>query len=117
MINLPTEEAVVFDCLSILNIKLNKVPSEQNISNFQQIAENIRFQIGNSLYTKIINSLEYYNLFQINKQIFELIDEFRKGKTTNYKQADDLNLLRFQYKQQLQKMFFNSELKETKIVY
>jgi hypothetical protein len=120
MINIPVDEAVAFDMLSILEVKRNKCDHSKlpRISfEFSLFRDSLITQLGEGRYQKIVNSKEYDNLFGENHKLFEVIDMLRTGAySITAKYIDDANLRRYQCKQALQKKFFGTEMNEVKFL-
>ncbi len=119
-----------FDELAIFEVKivLCKGPKQQqNRENFNKLAAEIKDCVGKDKFDEIINSNEYFNLYDFNIQIFNLVDKLnnynKNGNLENWEIKDtgleinDLNYNRYLAKINLQKKFFNTEIKETKIGY
>jgi hypothetical protein len=60
-------------------------------------------------------SPEYVNLFNINRSLFQAVDDLKRGDVSA-KTADDLNYRRYNAKKALQAKYFG-ELEEIKIGY
>jgi nitrogenase subunit NifH len=119
MINISLDEGYVFDILAILNVKISETSGQTKdkiIANFQNTSQQIKDQIGESLFNTIICSDEYKELYNANKIVFELVD---KAKTDSVKasEVDIQNYERYLKKTRLQNKFFNSEVQEIKINY
>ena len=116
MISLLVDESYAYDYLSILRVKALKNGSEETISNFMHCSNNIKMQVGSKLHSQIIDSKEYKNLLNINKQIFDAVDKAKKDQV-KASFVDSLNYKRFLSKKSLQDKFFDSPQKEHKIGY
>jgi hypothetical protein len=114
MINLPVDEAYAFDYLSILQIKLVNSPSASKEDTYTECKRYLKNQLHN--FEKIVSSKEYYDLLISNQSTFDLIDQLRSGKKVTAKEIDDANMDRYYKKQALQNAFFNSSMKEEKII-
>lgn len=115
MINLLVDEAYAFDYLSILEVKQHLFPSDLKLKSFTECLESVSLQIKN--FSEIYSSIEYKNLYNINKETFNLVDLVRNGDPkVTAKQVDDANMERFYKKQELQAKFFSSKLVEEKII-
>ncbi|MCX8519543.1 MAG: hypothetical protein ORN21_05370 [Methylophilaceae bacterium] len=112
MINLIVDEAYAFDYLSILHIKKNNTLADS--INFDNCSATIISQVGHALYKTIIASEQYNNLIKANQLVYDQIEKVRMGNKLDAKEVDDANMLRFKYKIELQKVFFNTELIEQK---
>lgn len=114
MINISISPAEAFDRLSILLIK------EKNGLNCQSetkvLLSEIIDSIGHYKFTNVMSSKEYLDLYDANDDCWKLISNIRKGKKFDAKIVDDINMLRFKFKQNLQKQHFGEELIEQKEV-
>jgi hypothetical protein len=109
----------IFDILSIYNVKINKcegLKKEANIRNFNELAIEIKNQIGNLLFNEIIDSVEYIDLYNANLDTFVKIAEVQ-NTIGLAKDVDSLNYARFLKKNMLQQKFFNTEVTEIKVGY
>lgn len=119
MLKVSIDYGNAFDMLVILNVKLAKTNGRiktKNIENFELLAAEIKSQIGEYLFNKIISSDEYKELYQVNLDIFNSID-LAKSDTGLAKKTDVLNYDRFLKKKELQAKFFEDEMTEMKIGY
>lgn len=120
MIRISLDEAYVFDLLSILDLKKTKsqnlLDAQKHIDNYNLLYQEIASQISSQKIEKIINSLEYKELLEINNKVFELV-ELGKQKEGLAKITVKANYERFILKNKLQEKFFINPLKETKIGY
>lgn len=108
-----------FDILSIYNVKINSCSGQnkqKNIQNFNNLANFIIEDIGTSKFNQIIESDEYKNLYEANKTVFELVELAKEDKILA-SVVDKNNYFRFVKKTELQKKYFNNEVKEVKINY
>lgn len=113
MIKLEMDEAYVFDFLSVLDIKQQNSKKDEN--NFNVISHQIKDQIGDDLYNRIIKSEIYLNLIKTNKIIYDLIDLMRQTKQyLDARVIDGVNTQRYLMKRRLQSEFFDTELTENK---
>jgi hypothetical protein len=119
MIKITVDESQAFDMLVGLNVKISNSPKDkfkQFTENFKSLALEIREQIGELLYYKIISSEEYNNLYRANFDTFCLVELGMDSEPeTLARKTADMNLKRFQCKKKLQNVFFNNDLKEIKI--
>lgn len=116
MIKISLDEAYVFDILSIYQVKINNFDGEKleiTLSAMSDLVEEIIEQIGILKYNEVISSREYQELVKANQKVFSLVDIVRND-TGLAKQADDANYERYLMKIDLQKKFFNNNLKEMK---
>ena len=116
MISLLVDESYAYDYLSILRVKALKNGSEGTISNFMHCSNNIKMQVGSKLHSEILDSIEYKNLLEVNKETFEAVDKAKDDKV-KASLIDNLNYKRYLCKQDLQKKFFQSKQTEIKIGY
>lgn len=111
--------ANIFDILSIHNVKINLCENGKRIEseyNFSMLASEIKEQIGDNLYSEIIGSPFYKDLYELNRQIFVLIDDVKRNPLLG--EAIDLrNYQRYIAKVALQKHFFATGLYEIKSGY
>ncbi len=108
-----------FDILAIYNVKINKCTGRkkvQNQENFKKLAAEIENQIGKLKFNNIIESDEYSELYDANLKTFKMVELAQKDDGLA-KQVDVSNYSRFLKKKALQKRFFDSEVKETKVGY
>jgi hypothetical protein len=113
------EPGKIFDELAIFNVKINEcngLDKEKNIKNFKNLSDQIKKQIGEKLYSEILESDEYIKLYDANLATFKKIQEVQKT-TGLAKEVDLLNYARFLSKAELQKIYFNTDIKEVKIGY
>lgn len=110
------DAAAAFDILSIHLVKSQKSPTETNIQNYLDTANEIREQIGGELFNLVCASEEFSDLKASNEKVFEAVDLAKQDKIPA-SLADSLNYQRFLKKKNLQQKFFNSNLTEQKIGY
>jgi hypothetical protein len=115
MINLPVDEAYAFDYLSILYVKNKQNKNNKTIQSIINFCENeIKKQIGQFLWDKIILSKEFNNMVLVNTEVFFAVEKARY-ETISAKEVDEYNMKRFLAKNELQKMFFpNKDITEWK---
>ena len=111
MINLLVDEAYAFDYLSILHVKKNI--NQQVESSWKECFDYIKNQIGENTMQEIINSKEYHGMIDANQITFDAVEKARYGEITA-KEVDKANMLRYEKTCELQKKFFNSNMKEIK---
>lgn len=119
MIKISLDEGYCFDILAIINNKILNSHGENKdklIKSYELLASEIKDQIGQNIYEKIVCSDEYIELFNINKRVFELVDLAKNDKILA-SEVDKANYSRFVFKTRLQKKFFNNDIKEVKINY
>lgn len=117
MLKISLDEGFIFDILSILNVKIGQTNGfirSQLIQNFEDLSLEIKDQIGISKFNKIIISDEYKELYEINKLVFESVDLAKQDKILA-SEVDKRNYARYIKKTELQKKFFNEEIREVKI--
>ena len=117
MIDIAVDEAYAFDMLSILAVKYDKTENEGNLKKFNLFESEIEQKVGKGLFYDVVVSMEYSNLYHANLKLFELIDQIKTDDSIKAKKIDDLNYARWEAKRDLQKKFFNQEIKEVKIGY
>jgi hypothetical protein len=117
MIKIQVDEAYAFDMLSILEVKYEKKSTQQNLDNLHELSQSIENQVGAGKFFDILNSDEYESLYHTNVVLFDLIDDIKRGEDISAKEVDDLNYLRWEYKNGIQKKFFGKETGEVKIGY
>lgn len=106
-----------FDDLSVFNVKINLCNGDnknKNISNFQNLAAEIKEYIGVKLFDEIMHSDEYRELYAANLHTFNKVNEAQKS-TGLAKEVDESNKNRFFKKNLLQQKFFGSQVKEIKV--
>lgn len=118
MIKVNLSEGIAYDILSILEVKFDKFPkNEDNAMEYLRFDIEIRNQIGEKLHGNVIDSIEYDNLYNINKRLFELVDEVKSDNCLGGI-VDQYVFKRFQAKQALQSKFFpQNKLGESKFGY
>lgn len=109
MVKINVDEAYAFDYLSILFLKRDR--SDESFEAWSNCQEDLMLQIPN--FSEIIHSEEYQNLLAANQITFVAVEQARYGDISA-KDVDNANMLRHQRKKELQKKFFNNELKEYK---
>tara|TARA_R100000008_G_C3511345_1_gene128978 strand:+ start:294 stop:647 length:354 start_codon:yes stop_codon:yes gene_type:complete len=116
MISIIVDESYAYDYLSILSIKHDKKNCSETAENFEFCYDYIERQISRELHIKILESVEYRNLRDVNEETFEAVD---KAKTDEVSASfvDSLNYKRYLCKKALQEKFFKSPQKENKIGY
>jgi hypothetical protein len=117
MLKISLDEAYVFDLLSIYHVKLentsNKIKYNSILNSFNNLSEEIRSQIGSTLFKTIMESDEYIQLKISNQKVFKLVD--RAGESELSKITAEANYERYIKKNKLQNKFFKNELTEIKI--
>lgn len=115
MINLLVDEAYAFDYLAILMIKSELYSSKEKYNTYIECLNYLKTQIEK--FDEILLSVEFKELYDINKHTFILIDKLRDGQYISAKEIDDANMERFNKKVQLHNKFFtDKKLREEKIV-
>jgi hypothetical protein len=105
MIKLLVDEGYAYDFLSILHVKKLFFNNEKSKLLYNECSQFIENQIGQLLHQNILNSDEFKNLIDANAKTFEAVEKARYGKISA-KKVDDLNMLRFKFKSELQNKFF-----------
>lgn len=116
MIKISLDEAYVFDMLSIFQVKINVFTGEKlntTLSAMSDLIEEIVEQLGKEKYDDIVSSLEYIEMVDANKKVFDLVD-IVKNDNGLAKQTDDANYERYLKKIALQNKFFTNNLREIK---
>ena len=116
MIKISLDEAYVFDILSIYQVKINNFAGEKLLTTKQamiDLTHEIIEQIGQLKFDDIISSDEYKNLVSANQCVFDLVDIVKQDDGLA-KKTDDANYERYLKKIELQKKFFENDLKEMK---
>ena len=103
MIKISLDESYAYDLLSICQVKINKKVNNCQ-KNYDIIYLDIKNQIGD-LHLEILNSNEYLNLLEANSKTFDAVEKARYS-SISAKEVDDLNMLRYKYKIELQNKFF-----------
>lgn len=119
MHKLTVDAAYAFDYCSILEIKTQKNPTNQNIANLTICKKDLTSTLGDKLASLIFNSEEYKNLLDANLKTFEKIDSL-KSVGEHYGDAteiDSLNYSRYLLKRKIQEKYFGAEVSEQKIGY
>lgn len=116
MIKVSVDYGYAFDMLSILEVKKENNSNNINLENYERLYNEIKDQINTKLFDKIIRSLEYLNLKNINKKVFDLID-IVKNDNGLAKEVDEANYQRYIAKTNLQKVYFEINPTEIKIGY
>jgi hypothetical protein len=114
MIKINVDEAYAFDYYSILDLKFKNGYITQEILMNTKI--DLINQVGEELFDRIKNSIEYEKLLEANKITFEAVN---KAKTDDVlaSYVDKCNYSRMLAKKSLQEKFFTTTLTETKIGY
>ena len=115
MIKVSVDEAHAFDMLAISIVKKNKNSSEINISNFLNLENEIKKQVG-KIYDSILDSSIFLKLIKINTEIFDAVDLVKEDKVLG-STVDKLNYQRFLAKKEIQNIYFKNSLSEQKIGY
>lgn len=122
MLKISVEPGAAFDILSILSVKAAmKGILDQSIDELSKQGEflikEIDDQISHERTVEICESEEFKKLTEINALIFLKIDACHNGSDITAQEMDKLNYQRFLAKSELQKKFFNEDIKEIKIGY
>lgn len=116
MIKISLDEAYVFDILSIFQVKVSKFTGEKllkTLESMSDLKEEIIAQIGTDLFDRIVSSKVYNNLLKANENVFDLVDKAANSDGLA-KMVDEANHERYIYKQNLQTLFFNTDITEVK---
>ena len=116
-ISVKLDPGFIFDVLSVLNLKLNKLSGpnkDLSFKNFQDLSSQIKNEIGEGLFITIIGSDEYKSLYEANLVTFNLVDRAQKSDGLAREVADS-NTARFHAKNKLQEKFFNCKTTEVKV--
>ncbi len=121
MIKISVDESDAFDRISILEVKKDKAESRNVINKLTKDITNLEQEINEAISfdkaIQIYKSVEYCNLKNINKEIYELIDIMNSSSSyVDAKTINNLNYQRFLAKKALQEKFFG-ELNEIKVGY
>ena len=114
MISLNVDEAYAFDYLSILFLKRER--SMEAYTTWEECCLFLKKQLGEDLYNKIINSLEYKNILDANQKTFNMVDLAKDNQCTA-QDVDKCNYERYKAKITFQNKFFTTKISETKIGY
>ena len=117
MIRIKVSEAYAFDYMCILQIKC-EIDAKKNFANYAACVTIIIDEINNNqLWTEIMDSVEYSNLYEANRKTFEAVEDAKEdGVKASY--VDRCNHERYLCKIALQEKFFPEEnMKENKIGY
>lgn len=116
MIKISLDEAYVFDILSIHQVKVSKFTGEKLLKtsdSMSKLIQEIKDQIGEDLFSDIIQSKVYSDLLKANENVFDLVDKASNSGGLA-KMVDEANHNRYIYKQNLQNNFFSTDISETK---
>ena len=110
-------EGYIFDILSIYQIKLFKFQEDSiHLSNFNNLLNEIKSEIGNDKTLQVMESQEYFDLVAANLATFELVDAVKTEPCLG-KEVDASNYKRFLAKKDLQEKWFDSNYSEVKVGY
>lgn len=105
MLKIQVDEGYAYDFLAILYVKKLKFKTIAADKIYDECFDFLKNQIDEEKHHLIISSKEYLNLIEANTKTFEAVDKARYEEITA-KQVDDLNMLRYKYKLELQNKFF-----------
>ncbi len=114
------DPAFAYDLLSIAQVKFFKNKSNLNAEkNFLCLNKEIALQVKEDLHNKIVNSIEYNNLYNVNEDIYNKVDKIKNhGEAAgDALYIDTQNYNRWLLKQELQNKWFNISLSEQKFGY
>lgn len=120
MIKISHDYGYVYDLLAITQIKRDKNPNNSRASeNFNALSEEIKNQVGDELHSKILKSKEYQIVYSVNEEIYLKLEQL---KTHGEKPGDAIfvdskNYERWVVKCNLQKIWFDKDVKEQKFGY
>jgi hypothetical protein len=119
MININIDEAVAFDMLSIAAVKADRTNDEFALTSYSNFCDQIKSVIGSKKFEDLLKSEKYLALYQVNSEIWDMVDWIKKTCKKNDPALliDSLNYDRWKLKKELQKMWFNTEITETKYGY
>jgi hypothetical protein len=109
VLNLEVEEGYAYDYLSILEVKLHKLRTENAKKLFLNCLSNIEKQVGVDLHKKIYLSSEYIDLYDANLNTFNFVELARYHKV-DAKEVDASNMQRYNCKRKLQQKFFPNKM-------
>ena len=115
-IKVELDAGYVFDMLAILKVKNEMRGDMESILNLFNFEEEIYTQIGMSKFNKVVNSLEFQDLYYKNLEIFNAVDKAKKDEV-KASFVDRLNYDRWVLKNKLQEKFFGEKTTEQKIGY
>lgn len=116
-ITIPVDYGYAFDFLSIYEVKLNKVGTPVNAKNFTEANHHIKEQVGERKFFQVLDSPEYQELVDANRELFDLVDA-AKTDSVKASEVDAGVYKRFLCKRRLQEKFFpEAEKVEQKIGY
>ena len=117
MISILVDEAYDFDFLAILEIKYDYSKSQHILEKILECKEHLKKQIGSEFLNLILNSKEYKEVLNANKETFNWVD---KAKTDSCKASDvdRSNYKRCKARNTLQEKFFKKKkISEVKFGY
>ncbi len=88
MIRVQVDEAYAFDMLSILHVKRVRAPSDAGHASHERLWEDIRLEVGDETFSRVVRSDEYEALFRINAALFDAL-EMLKRTDKHFEQATD----------------------------
>lgn len=116
MLKISLDEGYVFDILSIYQVKLGFLFEEKYTvteNAYKCMSDEIISQIGDEKFQEILQSDEFLNLLESNKNVFQLVDIAQNGEGLA-KLVQDGNHDRYICKTKLQQKFFNNNISEIK---
>jgi hypothetical protein len=103
--------------MSILKVKCEfDTTNTQKSFNHLDCFFNLKFELGEDLLSTILESTEFEELCEANRETFRLVDLAKEDKV-KASDVDKANYKRYLKKIALQKKFFNTDVKETKTGY
>lgn len=117
MIKIEVDEAYAYDMLSILLVKARLAYTDLNAQNYVNLNSQLFKQI--LIHKTIVSSEEYQKLYDVNRSIFEYLDEMKKNPSIeDGVWVDKMNYERYLAKKVLQEKFFpEQKITEQKIGY
>ena len=115
MIQIYVDEGAAFDMLAILHLKKDKA---NGFANYEDFLDDLYDVLGVVQVDEILKSKEYVELLDVNRIVFNLIDEVTSEPIETIKAAfvHKANMKRFYAKKALQAKFFSEDLTEQKTI-
>lgn len=105
------------DYLTILGVKVDRTENKDVLTQYDRCQQKLIEQIGYKKFVEIFKSKEYEDLYDVNDQLYQMVDLAKENKVTA-KQVDDLVIERWRKKKALQEKFYpESEYSEIKVGY
>ena len=116
MITILVDEAYAFDYLSILFVKYNCTNNGKVFDQYVQCEKHLISQIGTNKFFEILQSNEYEDLVDANKETFDFVD-LAKTDSCKASDVDRANFKRCEARKKLQEKFFGNTTTEVKFGY